>query len=115
MPIIEVVIHVGDLDEAITWYGDACGWSLVRALRDDAVPIAELDTGSAQRVSLVADGASGIELAIGSRDVRAERRRLRRRRAADVGEPVVIAGGTWLPAADPWGNRIGFLDDRDEG
>ena len=112
MPIAEVVIHVGDLDAAIAWYGDACGFELVRALRDGPVPVAELDAGHGQRVSLVADGRAGIELAIGSRDVRADRRRLRRRRAEGVGEPVPVDGGTWLPATDPWGNRVGFLDDR---
>jgi len=47
--------------------------------------------------------------------VRAEQRRLSRHKVEHVAdEPVDAPGGVWLGFTDPWGNRLGYWQERDE-
>lgn len=108
MTISEVIIQVGDVDAAVEFYVDVCGFEHVRTVEHDGAPVAELDAGG-QRVTLVRSRDSGVQLALGSADVPAERRRLKRLKVPMATEqPDDVDGGAWLPFADPWGNKLGY-------
>ena len=114
MPIQELVIKVGDLDAAIDFYVKACRMVHVRTVEADGGAVAEMDL-EGQRVTLVSAPDPGVQLVIASDDVRAERRRLRRRKLADDAMlEVAVDGGAYLEFTDPWGNVLGYLEAREE-
>ncbi len=110
--IAEVVVAVGDVDAAADFYRTVCGFAVVRVVGEGAGRVAELDAGG-QRVTLVARPAPGVVLALATPDAREEAARIGRLRGvrAEVGDPVQVEGGTWVPVADPWGNRIGLWQE----
>lgn len=111
MRIHEIIIEVGDVEEAIGFYTDVVGMRHVRTVEQGDARIAELDADG-QRVSLVPAERPGIRLAVGSASVRGRERRLRKHEVApDGGGHVEVDGGRWLGFADPWGNRLGFWED----
>lgn len=108
MTISEVIIHVGDVDAAVAFYTDVCGFDHVRTLDHEGAKVAEMDAGG-QRVSLVSARKPGVQLALASDDVAAERRRLKRLKVPmNAEKPEDVDGGAWLPFTDPWGNHLGF-------
>lgn len=116
MGINEVIIRVPDVKAAVDFYAEVCGFTHVRTVEQAGVTAAEMDAGG-QRVSLVQSAKPGIQLALGTDDVEADRRRLDRRDVS-VGEVVSSeeTGGSWLAFTDPWGNRLGYWQpDADEG
>ena len=109
--IHEVVIQVGDIDAAITFYTQVCGFDFVRTVEHEGQKVAELDADG-QRVTLVPALRGGVQLALRTSDARAEQRRLRRKGVTVHGEgPVEVAGGAWLAFEDPWGNKLGWWQD----
>lgn len=113
MTISEVIIHVGDVDDAVAFYVDVCGFEHVRTVEHEGERIAEMDAGG-QRVSLVRGRKPGVELALASPDVAATRRRLKRLKVRmDTVEPQDVEGGAWLPFTDPWGNHLGYWQTPD--
>lgn len=111
MGIAEIVISVGDVDEAVTFYSDVCGFEVVRRQDQAGGAMAELTAGG-QRVTLVASGRPGVRLALAVRDVDAARERVPDSHLLDSGElPVEVTGGRWLGFTDPWGNPLGFWED----
>lgn len=113
MSIHEVVIEVGDVAAAVDFYTKVVGFKLVRTVDEGRAKAAELDAGG-QRVTLVASGGPGVRLALPSKDVKADRRRLGRHGVETGDEPVETAGGAWLDFSDPWGNRLGYWQDRSQ-
>jgi hypothetical protein len=81
--IREVIVQVGNVDEAVAFYRDACGFDHVRTQEEPAGRVAVMDAGGV-RVTLVAAAAAGagVLLALNTPDARAEGRRLLR---LDVG------------------------------
>lgn len=109
--IAEIVISVGDVDEAVTFYSEVCGFDVVRRLDEPGGAMAELTAGG-QRVTLVASSRPGVRLALGVRDVDGARERVPDSHLLDSGElPVEVPGGRWLGFTDPWGNPLGFWQD----
>jgi len=111
--IAEVVLTVGDVDAAAGFYRTVCGFSVVRVIGEGRGRVAELDA-SGQRVTLVTGSAPGVVLALGTADAGGEAARIGRARVApaEVGDPVDVEGGTWVPVTDPWGNRLGLWQER---
>jgi len=108
LKIGEVIIRVGDVDQAIAFYTGACRFKLVRTHDAGGGKVAELDAGG-QRVTLVQGPAPGVHLALATEDARADHRRLRRRSIPTDGDkPLEVEGGTWVAFTDPWGNRLAF-------
>lgn len=108
MSISEVIIQVGDVDAAVDFYVDVCGFEHVRTVEHDGMRLAEMDAGG-QRVSLVPAPEAGMRLALESDDVAATRRRLKRLKIALSSErPLDVEGASWLPFTDPWGNHLGY-------
>ncbi|HVL99552.1 MAG TPA: VOC family protein [Egibacteraceae bacterium] len=108
MTITEVIIQVGDVDEAVGFYTDVCGFAHVRTVEHEGVRVAEMDAGG-QRVSLVPSRKPGVQLALASDDVAATRRRLKRMKIPmDAERPEEVDGAAWLPFTDPWGNHLGY-------
>lgn len=113
--ISEVIIQVGDVDKAVEFYADVCGFSHVRTIEHEGVRVAEMDAGG-QRVSLVPSPKPGVQLALASSDVGAARRRLKRMKVPMGAErPQDIDGGAWLPFTDPWGNHLGYWEPPSAG
>lgn len=108
MTISEVIIQVGDVDAAVAFYVEVCGFEHVRTAEHEGESVAELDAGG-QRVSLVAAPAPGVLLALETPDIAATRRRLKRAKTPlDADRPEEVEGGRWLPFRDPWGNQLGW-------
>ncbi|HWB72162.1 MAG TPA: VOC family protein [Egibacteraceae bacterium] len=108
MHIHEVIVQVGDVEAAIAFYTDVVGFTYVRTVEHEGAKVVELDADG-QRVTLVPSRAPGVRLALGTRDARAEQRRLRRAGVTmHAKSPVEVAGGAWLSFEDPWGNRLGY-------
>lgn len=108
MTIAEVIIQVGDVDAAVEFYGDVCGFEHVRTVEHEGARVAEMDAGG-QRVSLVASRTPGVQLALASSDAAAARRRLKRLKVPMQAErPEDVDGASWLPFTDPWGNHLGY-------
>ena len=113
MGIHEVIIEVGDVATAVEFYTKVVGFKLVRTVEHGGRKAAELDADG-QRVSLVGTGGPAVRFALRTADVRAEQRRLARHKVEHVaGEPVDAPGGSWLGFTDPWGNRLGYWQERD--
>lgn len=108
MTISEVIIQVGDVEEAVAFYVDVCGFEHVRTVEHRGQQVAELDAGG-QKVTLVAAAGPGLLLALDTDDVTAARRRLKRSGATvEADRAEKIDGARWLPFRDPWGNRLGW-------
>lgn len=106
--ISEVIIQVGDVDDAVAFYVEVCGFEHVRTVEHEGESVAELDAGG-QRVSLVPAASPGVLLALDTPDIAATRRRLKRSQTPlDADRPETVAGGRWLPFRDPWGNHLGW-------
>ncbi|WP_439940247.1 VOC family protein [Streptomyces sp. BBFR115] len=111
-----VLLPVGDLDEAVRFYGRA-GFEV--AFRLDEARIALLKVGGETPGILLR-----TEEALGHRtppwpspriwlevpDARAAARELTRAGIALLDEPSAVATGWTVEIADPWGNVIGFTD-----
>lgn len=115
MEIAEIVISVGDVDEAVTFYSEVCGFDVVRRVDQPGGVMAEL-AADGQRVTLVASRQPGVRLALAARDVDVARERVPDSHLLDSGElPVEVPGGRWLGFTDPWGNPLGFWQDTPGG
>lgn len=112
MGIAEVIIHVGDVDAAVTFYTKVCRMRFVRALEESGSAVAELDADG-QRVTLVESKTAGVQLALETGDARAEHRRMKRRQVTSHGDPTEVDGGLWVGFEDPWGNRLGYWQHQD--
>jgi catechol 2,3-dioxygenase-like lactoylglutathione lyase family enzyme len=113
MRIHEVIIEVGDVDAAVTFYTEVIGMRHVRTVEHGGASIAELDADG-QRVTLAPADTSGVRLALATASVRSRERRLRSVQAQIEGAgPVAVDGGRWLGFEDPWGNRLGFWESDD--
>lgn len=111
MGIREVVVQVGDVAAAVDFYRSIGGFRLVRTVEHDGATIAELDLDGT-RVTLVPAQSPGTWIVVTTDDAEAERAGLA---AAGVAADVVeVPDGVWLPFTDPWGNRLGFWQDRAE-
>ncbi|MFI2643069.1 VOC family protein [Streptomyces sp. NPDC018610] len=111
-----VLLPVGDLDEAVRFYGRA-GFEV--AFRLDEAGIALLKVGGETPGILLR-----TEEALGHRtppwpsprlwlevpDARAAARELTRAQIALLDEPAAVATGWTVEIADPWGNVLGFTD-----
>lgn len=116
MSIGEVIIEVGDVGEAVEFYSSVCGFKYLRTIQQEGQKVAEMDAGDGQRVTLVPSGGPGVLLALTTKDARAEQRRLRRLKLELDGElPTEVPGGAWIPFTDPWGNRLGYWQDKSPG
>jgi catechol 2,3-dioxygenase-like lactoylglutathione lyase family enzyme len=107
--IREIVIQVGDVEEAVAFYRDVCGFLHIRTVEHEGAQIAEMDADG-QRVSLAQSPDPGVALVLRSKNARSERRRLQRINDYD-GKPVKVEGGVWLPLTDPWGNQLGYWQE----
>jgi catechol 2,3-dioxygenase-like lactoylglutathione lyase family enzyme len=110
--IREVIVRVGDVDAAVAFYRDVCGMTHVRTVEHEGAAVAEMDADGL-RVTLAPAVTPGIALALHTDSVRSERRRLQRIDDGYDEEPVRIDGGSWLPLTDPWGNELGYWEDRE--
>lgn len=112
MRLREVIVNVGDVDKAIEFYTKVVGLTHVRTVQEQGHKVAELEADG-QRVTLVPAGAAEVLLAFEADSVTSRQRRLRRH-GVKLGDdvPVEVAGGVWLPFTDPWGNRLGYWEDR---
>jgi catechol 2,3-dioxygenase-like lactoylglutathione lyase family enzyme len=108
--IHEVIIEVGDVDAAISFYTEVIGLRHVRTVTQDDVRIAELEADG-QRVTLLPSENPRVRLAFEAASARGRQRRLAKHEIAahDPG-PVDVPGGRWLGFADPWGNELGFWE-----
>lgn len=112
MRIHEVIIAVGDVEEATSFYTKVVGLKHVRTVEHDGHELVELDA-EGQRVTLVPGDAPAVTLAFDADSVTSRSKRLSRNDVeVDEGLPVEIPGGAWLPFQDPWGNPLGFWEDR---
>lgn len=103
----EVIIQVGDVDEAVQFYVDVCGFTHLRTVEHEGTTVAEMDAWG-QRVSLVPAGGPGVQLAIPTDNAKAAQRRLKRMKVALEQGIREVDGASWLPFADPWGNQLGY-------
>ncbi len=114
MRIHEVIIEVGDVEEAIGFYTEVVGMRHVRTVEQGDVRVAELDADG-QRVSLVPSAQPRVRLALETASLSSRARRVRGSKGAIEGDGAVeVDGGRWLGVTDPWGNRLGFWEPRDE-
>lgn len=114
MRIHEVIIEVGDVAAAISFYTEVIGMRHVRTLEHEGQQVAELDADG-QRVSLVPAEQPRVRLALETASVTSRERRVRGSTGAVDGDGFVeVDGGRWLGITDPWGNRLGFWEVRDE-
>lgn len=112
MRIHEVVIQVGDVEEAIAFYTRVVGLKHVRSVEHEGAWVAELEA-EGQRVTLVPSEHPGVVLALETPSALSRKRRLARHEVpVEDGVPLDVPGGSWLPFTDPWGNRLGFWEDR---
>ncbi|MFQ6144890.1 VOC family protein [Streptomyces seoulensis] len=111
-----VLLPVGDLDEAVRFYGRA-GFEV--AFRLDEARIALLKVGGeTPGVLLRAEEALGRRtppwpsprIWLEVPDARAAARELARAGIALLDEPSAVATGWTVEIADPWGNVLGFTD-----
>lgn len=113
MSVGEIIIEVGDVNEAVEFYSSVCGFRYVRTVEQEGRKVAEMDAGDGQRVTLVGSGGRGVRLALVTKDARAEQRRLKRLKVDVDGElPTEVPGGAWVGFTDPWGNELGFWQER---
>lgn len=110
--IHEVVLIVGDLDEAVRFYTEVVGLRLVRVADQEGGSVAELDADGT-RLSLVAGQPPATHVALRTDDLAGDRRKLRRSNADCDASPTATAEGTWLGFRDPWGNQLGLWEDAD--
>jgi predicted enzyme related to lactoylglutathione lyase len=108
--IHEVIIEVGDVDSAITFYTEVVGLTHVRTVTQGDHRVAELDADG-QRVTLVPGESPRIRLAFETASARGRQRRLDKH-DVPVRNPglVEVPGGRWLGFADPWNNELGFWE-----
>lgn len=111
--IHELVLTVGDVDEAVRFYTEVVGLELVRTVEQDGVSAAELDAGGV-RLSLVPGAGPDTHVAFATDDLAARHRELRRSDAQCDRSPAATGEGTWLGFRDPWGNQLGLWEDADE-
>jgi catechol 2,3-dioxygenase-like lactoylglutathione lyase family enzyme len=110
--IREVVVQVADVAAAVDFYRSIGRFRLVRTVEHDGSTIAELDADGT-RVTLVPAQDPGAWIVLTTEDAEGERAGLA---AAGVEADAVEApDGVWLPFTDPWGNRLGFWQDRSGG
>jgi predicted enzyme related to lactoylglutathione lyase len=102
----EIIITVEDVDAAVAFYTEACRFVHVRTIVNEGAKVAELDADG-QRVTVVA-GEPGVQLVLEADHIRADLRRLHRLGAPAPDEPITVIGGTWLPFADPSGNKLAY-------
>ncbi|MGW4276900.1 VOC family protein [Streptomyces sp. SID10815] len=111
-----VLLPVGDLDEAVRFYGRA-GFEV--AFRLDEARIALLKVGGeTPGILLRAEEALGRRtppwpsprIWLEVPDARAAARELARAGIALLDEPSAVATGWTVEIADPWGNVLGFTD-----
>lgn len=107
--IAELIITVGDLDEALTYYTETVGLDYLRRVRVDGDSVVLLAAGST-RVALVKGGQPGTRVAFSSTDVGADHRRVQRRGPRPLADPARAHGGTVLAFSDPWGNDLAFWE-----
>jgi catechol 2,3-dioxygenase-like lactoylglutathione lyase family enzyme len=113
MAFAEIIITVDDVDAAVAFYTETCGFAFVRTVSADAGPVAELDADG-QRITLIPGAGPGVTLVLESPDARAEYRRLNRRGVAvPDGGPLQVEGGALLPFADPTGNPLAYWQPGD--
>lgn len=105
MEIEETIVAVGDIDAAVLFYVEACGFRHIRTVQRASGSVAELEAGG-RRVTLV-PGGPGCTLALRSDDVGADADRLRQA-GARVGEARDVDGARYAPVTDPWGNALGL-------
>jgi predicted enzyme related to lactoylglutathione lyase len=114
----EIIITVEDVDAAVAFYTEACRFTHVRTVVNEGAKVAELDADG-QRVTLVV-GEPGVQLVLDADNIRADLRRLHRLGAPAPDDPIAVIGGTWLPFADPSGNKLAYwkadtaADDADD-
>lgn len=107
--IAEIIITVGDVDEALSFYTETVGMEYLRRIRVDDASVVLLAAGDV-RIALVPGSEADVRVAVASDDVDADQRRLERR---GVAPPVAITrstGGRVLPFTDPWGNHLAFWE-----
>lgn len=107
--IAELIITVGSLDEAVTFYTDTVGLDYLRRVRVDDESVVLLGAGGT-RVALVEGDQPSVRVAFVTEDVGGDHRRLERRGITMAVEPTRARGGTVLPFADPWGNPMAFWE-----
>lgn len=109
MRVHEIVLSVGDVDEAVRFYTEVVGFRLVRVVEQQGRTVAELDAGG-QRVSLIPGPRAEVHVALATGDLSAARRQLQRSDAECDDQPTSTPEGTWLGFRDPWGNRLGLWE-----
>jgi predicted enzyme related to lactoylglutathione lyase len=107
-----VLVDVGDLNEAVAFYRDGLGLGL--KLRFDERGIALFAIGD-EAVGLLArvspkPATGGMRLWLEVPDARAEASELARRGVAHPGDAFQTATGWTVELSDPWGNVIGLAD-----
>lgn len=107
--IVELIISVGSLEEAVAFYTEVVGLDYLRRMRVDDDVVVMLSAGSV-RVSLVESDVPGVRVALSSEDIGGDHRRLARRGITTPVEPTRARGGTVLPFSDPWGNQLAFWE-----
>lgn len=107
--ISELIITVGDLDEAVTFYTETLGMDYVRRRTVDGGSVVQLTAGGA-RVSLLQGATPGVRVVLETTDIHAVGRRLARRGVDLPAPPTTAAGSTVLPFADPWGNPLAYWE-----
>lgn len=114
MRIQELIIQVGDIEQAVAFYTKVVGLKHVRTVEHEGATVAELDADG-QRVTLMPSSSPGMRLALQVPSIQARRRRLGREKVSMAdGGPVELAGGAWLSFTDPWGNQLGYWEERGE-
>jgi catechol 2,3-dioxygenase-like lactoylglutathione lyase family enzyme len=114
MGIREVIIAVGDLDEAVDFYTRVVGCKQVRTVDTGERSVIELDADG-QRITLLRDDHPAVHLVFDTEDANRVHRRLRRRDVPTrAPQPVTVEGGAFVGFADPWGNRLAFWQDRSD-
>jgi len=107
--IAEIIIIVGSLDEAVTFYTETVGLDYLRRVRVDDATVVMLGAGGT-RVSLLEGPTPSVRVVFTSDDIGVDHRRLVRRGTPMPIEPTRARGGTVLPFTDPWGNALAFWE-----
>ncbi|MFC4590544.1 VOC family protein [Sphaerisporangium corydalis] len=105
-----VLVGVGDLDEARRFYGDRLGLPVRFAVGQMALfAIGDEAPGLLVRVGHVADGGS-MRVWLEVADARAAGAELVAAGVRLLAEPFEVHTGWTVEVADPWGNVIGLTD-----
>jgi predicted enzyme related to lactoylglutathione lyase len=103
-----VLVDVGDFEEARRFYGQRLGLPVAFELL--AMGIAGFRLGPEEPGLFVRRGGGRPRLWLEVRDARAAAAVLRRRGIQPLAEPFEIQTGWTVEFADPWGNVIGLAD-----